>query len=381
MSRPSGNSVTTARTRSTVTSRDQKRRARIRPPSRKWTVASAIPAGTTTRKNPNVVVLSPAQPGEVISPSVPATTRNVAGSSTTRMSSPIEPRMRPQVVSAVERRVSSSSRRGSTGRPGSKSCSERFGNERLVAHRRTDVARVLLARGKHDRLRRQILVGDLAQQVGDHVEPGALLVVAPDHPPGSLLEVRVGEHLVLGLRVVEPSGAALEVHGRQLPALRRVVQAVLEPALLLRVGDAEPVLDQDDAAPHEHPLELGAGAQELLVLLLGAEAHDPLHAGSVVPAAVEKDDLAGGRQVDDVALEIPLSPLALGGRREGHDAREAGIQGLHDPLDRAALAGRVPTLEDDHDLEAARLDPLLPLDQLDVQASELGLDRKSTRLN
>jgi hypothetical protein len=75
----------------------------------------------------------------------------------------------------------------------------------------------------------------------------------------------------------------------------------------------------------------------------------------------------------DVALEIPLRPLAFGGGRKGDDACEAGVQGLHDPLDRAALARRVAPLEDDDDLQATRLDPLLPLDQLDVEALKLRL--------
>ena len=43
-----------------------------------------------------------------------------------------------------------------------------------------------------------------------------------------------------------------------------------------------------------------------MVLLVGAEAHDPLDAGPVVPAAVEQHDLPAGREMGDVALEVPL---------------------------------------------------------------------------
>ena len=85
------------------------------------------------------------------------------------------------------------------------------------------------------------------------------------------------------------------------------------------------------------------------MLLLGAELHDLLHPGPVVPAPVEQDDLAGRRQVGDVALEVPLRPLTVRGGPEGHYPAVAGVEPLHDALDGAALAGGVPALEDDHD--------------------------------
>jgi hypothetical protein len=40
---------------------------------------------------------------------------------------------------------------------------------------------------------------------------------------------------------------------------------------------------------------------------------------------------------------------------------------LGEPLDRAALAGRVAPLEDDDDFLAGVLDPVLQLDQFDLQ--------------
>ena len=100
-----------------------------------------------------------------------------------------------------------------------------------------------------------------------------------------------------------------------------------------------------------------ARPHELLVLLRRAEAHDALDAGAVVPAAVEQDHLPGGRQVGDVALEVPLRALALGRRAEGDDADDARVRPLDDPLDRAALAGRVAALEQHDDLQARVDDP------------------------
>ena len=39
--------------------------------------------------------------------------------------------------------------------------------------------------------------------------------------------------------------------------------------------------------PNEHSLEFRAGSEELLVFGVGAEAHDMLDTGAVVPAPVE----------------------------------------------------------------------------------------------
>jgi hypothetical protein len=150
-------------------------------------------------------------------------------------------------------------------------------------------------------------------------------------------------------------------------------QPGLEPALLLLVADREPVLAQDDAVLDQQPLEDRALVQEPAVLLLGAEPHHVLHAGPVVPAAVEQDDLARGGQVLHVTLEVPLGALPLGRRGQGRDPGGPGVEVLGHPLDRAALPGRVAALEDDHDPGALGAHPLLHPDQLTLQAVQLGL--------
>ena len=119
--------------------------------------------------------------------------------------------------------------------------------------------------------------------------------------------------------------------------------------------------------PGEHGLELGDLAQELLVLRVGAEPHHPLDAGPVVPGAVEQHDLAPRRQVLHVALEVPLAPLALARRRQRHHGGPSGVEVLHEPLDRPALAGRVAALEEDDELLSGLPQPLLGLQQLDLQ--------------
>jgi hypothetical protein len=165
--------------------------------------------------------------------------------------------------------------------------------------------------------------------------------------------------------------ARLEVHRAELPALGRVLHPILEAPLLLLVVDGEPVFDHDDAGAHEHLLELGARSEKLLVLLGRAEPHDALDAGAIVPAAIEEDDLPRRRQLRHVALEVPLPLLALGGGAEGDDPTDPGVQALGDALDDAALPGRVAPLEDHHDLEASRPDPLLQLHELELELRQL----------
>src|SRR5436309_10621291 len=106
-----------------------------------------------------------------------------------------------------------------------------------------------------------------------------------------------------------------------------------------------------------------------------AESEDLLDAGSVVPASIEQDDLAGGRQRLDVALEVPLRPLAVARFRQRDNPGRPRVQVLGDPLDRAALPGGVAPLEDHDDARARRLDPLLHLHELLLESAQLLLVR------
>ena len=114
-----------------------------------------------------------------------------------------------------------------------------------------------------------------------------------------------------------------------------------------------------------------AEAQELFVLVLGAEAHDVLDPGAVVPAAVEQHDLPGGRQVGGVALEVPLRALALAGGGKRRDAAGAWIQEGDDAFDHPVLARRVAALEQHHQPLLGGDHPLLHVDELGLQAQQL----------
>src|SRR5208283_5759754 len=102
----------------------------------------------------------------------------------------------------------------------------------------------------------------------------------------------------------------LQVHGAQLPALRRISDARHEPTVLLLLRNVQPVLEQDDAVVDQEVFEDGTAFEKLLVFLLGAEAHDELDASAVVPASVEDDNFSARRKMLDVALRIDLRLLA-----------------------------------------------------------------------
>src|SRR5205823_3206626 len=97
----------------------------------------------------------------------------------------------------------------------------------------------------------------------------------------------------------------------ELPELARVFDSALEAPRLFLGADLEPVLQKDDPRVDHRLLERGNDFEEALDLLLGAEPHDALDAGPVVPAAIEDDDLTRGREVPDVALHVHLRLLAL----------------------------------------------------------------------
>src|SRR3954447_1841931 len=248
--------------------------------------------------------------------------------------------------------------------------SEPLRDERLLLHGRAHVGN-LPHGGQRYRWRSQVLVVEGRQQVADAVEPCGPLVVGRYDVPGSLLDVCVLEGGVLGHRVPHVELVLGEVHVRELPALQRLVVADLEASSLLLEADREPVLEHDDPRAHQHPFELGAAAQELLVLGLAAEAHHPLDVRAVVPAAVEQDHLPGGGKMLDVPLEVPLGALPLGGPGEGDDADQAGAGALGEGLDHAALPRRTAALEDDQHLEPLGLHPVLQQDELLLEAFAL----------
>ena len=138
------------------------------------------------------------------------------------------------------------------------------------------------------------------------------------------------------------------------------------------LSDLQPELDQQDAAVDDvASRSAGQSSRKRRCCCFGAEAHDVFDAGAVVPAAVEDDDFAGGREMLDVALHVHLRLLAIGRRRQRDDPEDARAHPLGDGLDRTALAGRVAALEDDDDPQPFLLDPVLQAAELRLQLAQL----------
>src|SRR5574343_1078922 len=149
--------------------------------------------------------------------------------------------------------------------------------------------------------------------------------------------------------------------------------ALAEAAALLVAADREPELDQMRAVARQHALELRRLPDKFGVFLIRTESHHPLDTGPVVPGTIKQHDLAIGRQMLYVTLEIPLAALEIGRLLQRDDARTAWIQVFHETLDGAPLARRIAALEEDHHLLSGVLDPGLQFQQLDLQAVFLPL--------
>ena len=84
---------------------------------------------------------------------------------------------------------------------------------------------------------RERLVGDLAEQVGDDVEPAALLVVVVARCATAPTPSSVAANIASRARqVVVAAAVGLQIRGRELPDLARVVDPALEPPGLLVDG-------------------------------------------------------------------------------------------------------------------------------------------------
>ena len=150
--------------------------------------------------------------------------------------------------------------------------------------------------------------------------------------------------------------------------------AGFEPPALLRLADVQEILQQNDAIVDHLALDGGREPEKVLVLVVAAEAHDPLDACPVVPGPIEQDDLAGGGEMGDVALDVQLAFLPIGGRGQCYVLEHAGAAALHDATDDAALAGGVPPLEHDDHPRAFGHRPRLQPRQLDLQLREFFLE-------
>jgi len=110
--------------------------------------------------------------------------------------------------------------------------------------------------------------------------------------------------------------------------------------------------------------------EELLNLLLGAEAHHAFDTRTVVPTAVEDAHRPAGRKMGQVPLHVHLRLLALRRSRQRDHTEHPRTDPLGDRPDHPALPSGVATLEDDADPRIRRFHPLLQCDEFTVERPE-----------
>ncbi len=135
----------------------------------------------------------------------------------------------------------------------------------------------------------------------------------------------------------------------------------------------QPVLQEDDTLANQKRLERWTVPEKLPVLFLSTKAHHVLYASAVIPAPVEDDDFTSGGQLFNVALSMERRLLPLGRRGEGDHAKDARADALHNPFYYAAFAGSISSFENNDNAGVGRLDPLLELDQFNLQLENFGL--------
>ena len=121
--------------------------------------------------------------------------------------------------------------------------------------------------------------------------------------------------------------------------------------LLLRLGDVEEELEDDDVVLGEMLLE---GIDLVVTLPPDRARHEIVHAHHdhvLVMGAVEDPELAVVRNGMMDPPQVVVIPLIVGGNLERLDLDAGGVQPGHDVADGAVLASRVGRLE--HDEERA----------------------------
>src|SRR3954451_2493023 len=106
-----------------------------------------------------------------------------------------------------------------------------------------------------------------------------------------------------------------------------------------------PELHQDGAFGGQHLLELADLAVGTLPLLRRRELLDALDEYAAVPAAVEHDHPAPPRQLRPEPPQKVVALLVVRRCGELRDPYVSRVERSHQPLDAAALAGRVPAFE------------------------------------
>src|ERR1051326_3756541 len=159
--------------------------------------------------------------------------------------------------------------------------------------------------------------------------------------PRSVGMAGAAEHFVARLAIGFPFLLRRFVDRRDLPLLERIIAAGLQPLFLLALGNVEIIFADLHVVPRQHLLERNDRLEEFLRFFIGAEAHDALDAGAVVPRAVEHHEFLSRWQERNEALEVPLRFFPAGGLAWRMHASFPWAHVLGQTLDGPVLAGGV----------------------------------------
>jgi hypothetical protein len=156
-----------------------------------------------------------------------------------------------------------------------------------------------------------------------------------------------------------PTGTGWKIHRAKFPLSKGILDTSLESPLLLLVAYFKPKLAKSDTARRYVALHHWTKFEKPGMLLFRAKAHHMFHPGTVVPTAIEYDDLARCRKVPHVPLKVHLRLLSIGGSRKSDESEYSRAYALHYGLDCAAFTCPVTALKDYDDALASMLHPLL----------------------
>ena len=178
----------------------------------------------------------------------------------------------------------------------------------------------------------------------------------------------------VGILVLWPLFAHLDIAHAELPVFQRVVDAFLQALALLVEADVQQELDDDGAGFHQHALEI----VDVGITLAGLLGRDPLvdggHQHVFVMAAIEDHPFPGaGHGLVDAPEEI-VGTFVFGGRFPAPGVYTQRAGAAEDATQGAVLAGGVGALQHDQQLVAlVHVEALLELVQLGGQRVNGGL--------
>src|SRR5688572_9880531 len=187
-----------------------------------------------------------------------------------------------------------------------------FLNEAPTVQRRLVVIAMLVgALGQLYLVTFDFLIRNDRQKVRYDVQPTSALVVGSDQMPGGMIRIGGVEHPVASLGVFVPAAVGFDIHRAQLPLPERIGDAGFEAPILLLHADLQPNLDELNTAADHVVFHFRTELEKAFALLRTARAHHRLHAGAIIPTAVEDGDLAGRRKLLQVALHEELCLFAV----------------------------------------------------------------------